>query len=108
VSHTAWRYEVLDDDERFGLKQGDVIVGVPYAFDPGHRRNPDGKVTVLWREGDDYRPGCNQYWYNLLRLSGRVPIAWDAGLKGWRPSSRKRPLSRAKRTRHARVFTRAQ
>jgi hypothetical protein len=107
MSQTAWRYEVLDDDERFGLKQGDVIVGVPYVYDPGHRNNPDGKISILWREGDDHRPESNQYWYSLRRLRGRVPIEWDDELKGWRrPDPRKRPPSRAKRNRRLRVPTR--
>jgi len=51
MSQTAWRYKVLEDDERYGLKQGDIVIGVPYVYDQGHRNNPDGKVTILWREG---------------------------------------------------------
>lgn len=104
MSQTAWRYKVLDDDDRFGLTTGDIVIGVPYVYDPGHRHNPDGKITVLWRDGDNHRPECNQYWYNLRRLRGRVPIEWDDNIKGWRrPDSWKRQLSRAKRNRHART-----
>lgn len=101
MSQKAWRYEVLEDDDRWGLSAGDVLIGFPYAHDPGSRTNPDGKVSILWREGDNHRPGCNQYWYNLRRLRGSVPIEWDAEVKEWRPDSRKRPRSRAKRNRHA-------
>lgn len=109
MSQCAQRYQVLDDDERFGLKQGDIVIGFPYIYNPGHRNNPDGKVTVLWREGDGHRPECNQYWYSLRRLRGRVPIAWDEDLKLWRRSeSRKRPLSRAKRNRHLRIPAKVQ
>lgn len=106
MSQNARRYEVLEDDDRFGLKEGDVVVGFPYPYDPGHRTNPEGKITVLWREGDNHRPECSQYWHSLHRLRGHVPIEWDHETKEWRRSEvRKRPLPRAKRNRHIRPRT---
>lgn len=103
----ASRYEVLRDNEPWGLQQGDVVVGVPYNFDPGHRRNPEGKVTILWRESDGHRPDCNQYWRDLRRLRGRVPILWDDEARGWTPQDNwKRPLPRAKRNRRRGTPTR--
>ncbi|MET4143890.1 hypothetical protein [Arthrobacter sp. UYCo732] len=101
MSQKAWRYEVLDDDDRWGLRAGDILIGFPYVHDPGSRSNPDGKVSILWREGDNHRPECSQYWYNLRQLRGRVLIEWDPATKEWRAGSARRPLSRAKRHRHA-------
>jgi hypothetical protein len=52
------RWLLLDDDERFGLTSGDVLIGRPYWLDPD-------KVTVDFRESDGVDPECNQYRVNL-------------------------------------------
>ena len=54
------RWRLHKDDERFGLAEGDVLVGRPYWLDPD-------KVTVEYRESDGFDPQCNQY---------RVDIEW--------------------------------
>lgn len=43
------------DDDRFGLKAGDVLAVIPYWLDPAE------KWTVLRRVSDGFDPGCNVY-----------------------------------------------
>ena len=58
----AERYRLKGDDERMGLKAGDILVCVPYWLDPE-------KLTVLYREGDGFDPECNVYRYQVERLA---------------------------------------
>lgn len=57
------RWELLADDERFGLRAGDVLVCVPYWLDPAC------KLTVLRRESDGYDPSCNVYRHEVRALA---------------------------------------
>jgi hypothetical protein len=57
------RWLLLEDDEQFGLRAGDVLIGRPYWLDPGM------KITVEYREGDGFDPSCNQY-YRAVRWIG--------------------------------------
>ncbi len=54
--------ELREDDERFGLSMGDVLVATSYWLDPG-------KVTILRRLSDGFDPECNQYWPSVKFLS---------------------------------------
>ena len=65
----AWRnrqmwFVLKRDDERFGLRAGDIVRCVNYPL--------DAKVTVLFREEDAYDPECNQYTSEVTFL-GFVP-----------------------------------
>lgn len=55
------RYRLKADDERMGLKAGDILVCVPYWLDPA-------KLTVLRRESDGWDPECNVYRHQVERL----------------------------------------
>lgn len=46
-------FELREDDPRFNLSKGDLLMCVDYPL--------DAKVTVLRRLSDGYDPGCNQY-----------------------------------------------
>ncbi len=59
------RYELLFDDERFGLKAGDVLI-----CEPMHPAWANEKVAVLYRESDHFEPGCSQYRDWVRHLSG--------------------------------------
>jgi len=60
---TESRWELLADDERFGLRAGDVLICVPYWLDPGD------KLTVLRRESDGFDPSCNVYRSQVRRAT---------------------------------------
>lgn len=63
------RYRLLANNERFGLKVGDVLVCRPFWSDPGHSLNPSGKLTVLHREDDQFEPDhCDIPWSQLEEL----------------------------------------
>lgn len=51
-----------DDDERFKLKAGDILVGSPYQYDPG-------KTSIAFRVSDGFRPECNQYNSSIRPLT---------------------------------------
>lgn len=95
MAESARRYRLLDDDDRFGLHKGDIVVGLPYRLDPGSRTNPDGKIFILYREDDGHEPGCNLYWYTLKRIGGRIHVEWSEGSNKWAPAPK--PRSRKKR-----------
>jgi hypothetical protein len=59
------RYDLLDDDPRFGLSRGDVLV-----CESMHWAWADEKVAVLYRESDGHEPGCSQYRSHVRHLSG--------------------------------------
>lgn len=61
------RYELLEDDERFGLSRGDILIceSMHWAWAPE-------KVAVVRRESDGYDPGCNQYRGSVRHVSGPV------------------------------------
>jgi hypothetical protein len=46
-------YRLREDDPRFNLTAGDLLLCTPYPY--------DGKQTVLSRLSDGYDPQCNQY-----------------------------------------------
>lgn len=52
----TWRYELLEDDKRFKLKKGDILICGPmhWAWAPE-------KLAVIKRESDGYDPGCSVY-----------------------------------------------
>jgi len=58
------RYVLKDDDPRFGLAAGDVLVCEPYWLDPGL------KLTVLYREADGLDPSCNVYRQQVHKVRG--------------------------------------
>lgn len=67
------RYVLKDDDARFGLAAGDVLVCEPYWLDPGL------KLTVLYREADRFDPSCNVYRREVDKVrgsAGRVDRVW--------------------------------
>ena len=43
------------DDERFGMKAGDILEVTPYWLDPSD------KLTVIRRVSDGFDPRCNVY-----------------------------------------------
>jgi hypothetical protein len=47
--------KLKEDDERFGMKAGDVLEVEPYWLDPSD------KLTVIRRVSDGFDPGCNVY-----------------------------------------------
>lgn len=81
-----------------GLAVGAVYVGFPYFLDPGSKSNPEGKVTLLYRESDGARADASEYWNLLRELPGRVRIEFDPASKTWAAAGpRSRPTPRAKR-----------
>lgn len=54
------RYRLVGDDERFGLKDGDILLcqEMNWAW-------ADEKVAVVRRESDGYVPGCSQYRHSV-------------------------------------------
>jgi len=52
------KVKLLDDDERFGLKKGDIFQAKKYKYDPD-------KMSLLERESDGFDPECNQYKEDL-------------------------------------------
>jgi hypothetical protein len=59
------RYELLNDDPRFGLKAGDILI-----CGRMHAAWSSEKVAVLRRESDGFEPGCSQYRSDVRHLSG--------------------------------------
>lgn len=49
------KVKILKDDERLGVKAGEVYEAEPYWLDPSE------KVSLLSRIPDGYEPECNQY-----------------------------------------------
>jgi len=96
----ARRYEIVRHavTEAHGLAAGDIYVGFPYFLDPGSKANPEGKVTLLYREADGAPADASEYWNLLRELPGRVRIEFDKDTTSWRAASRQsRPTPRAKR-----------
>lgn len=94
----ARRYEVLHDGSAPG-----VHIGFPYFLDPGGKTNPDGSVTLLYREADGARADRTEHWKHLRELPGRVRIEFDHAAQVWRAAGpRSRPTARAKRFQPAR------
>lgn len=101
----ARRYEIIRHavTADHGLTAGDVYVGFPYFLDPGGKTNPEGKVTLLFREIDGVRADTNEYWNLLRELPGRVRIEFDNTAQTWRAAGpRAKPLARTKRFQPAR------
>jgi hypothetical protein len=59
------RYELLHDDEHFGLKKGDILI-----CESMHWAWAAEKVAVVRRESDGYEPGCSQYRGSVRYISG--------------------------------------
>jgi hypothetical protein len=100
TAQMARRYEIIRHPvtEAHGLTAGDVYIGFPYFLDPGSKANPEGKVTLLYREADGAAADTNEYWNLLRELPGRVRIAFDQDFKAWKAAGpRSRPTARAKR-----------
>jgi hypothetical protein len=81
-----------------GEDPGDVYIGVPYFLDPGSKDNPDGRITLLYREGDGARADSEEPWNQLRQIPGRVRIEFDTSVQSWVAAGpRSRPTARAKR-----------
>jgi hypothetical protein len=96
----ARRYEVIRHTvaEAHGLAAGDVYVGHPYFLDPGSKANPEGKITLLYRDSDGARADTTEYWNLMRELPGRVRIAFDPAAQVWVAAGpRSKPLARTKR-----------
>lgn len=59
------RYELLEDDPRFGLTKGDVLI-----CEPMHWAWADEKIAVVRRERDGFDPLCSVYRSTVRHLSG--------------------------------------
>lgn len=55
----------LVDDERFGLKAGDLLLTVNYPL--------DAKVTALVRLSDGFSPECNRYYSDVEFIRWATP-----------------------------------
>ena len=53
--------EMLEDDKRFKLKKGDVLVAIESSYD-------DEKVTIEYRQSDGFDPMCAQYKNSVKRI----------------------------------------
>ncbi len=96
----ARRYAIANHELNIGrgLAVGDVYIGFPYFPDPGSKTNPEGKVTLLYRESDSFRADTSEYWNLLRELPGRVRIEFDLASKSWQSAGpRSKPTPRAKR-----------
>ena len=49
------RVEILETQERLGIRAGEIYEATPYWLDPQE------KVTLLSRVPDGFDPECNQY-----------------------------------------------
>lgn len=59
------RYELLQDDPRFELSKGDILICKPM-----HWAWANEKVAVIRRESDGFDPGCSQYRSDVRHVSG--------------------------------------
>lgn len=62
---TESRWQLLDDDPRFGLNAGDIII-----CESMHRAWAPEKVASVRRESDGYEPGCSFYRHMVRHVSG--------------------------------------
>lgn len=53
--------EMLEDEERFKLKKGDILVATESSYD-------DEKYTIEYRQIDGYDPMCAQYKSSVRRI----------------------------------------
>jgi hypothetical protein len=60
-------YELLVDDERCGLKEGDRLLCIRYPYDQ--------KVTVVQRLSDGFDPECNMYLHDVMFIGFAKDIA---------------------------------
>jgi hypothetical protein len=58
-------YRLKEDDPRFGLQAGDVLV-----CEPMHWAWASEKIAVKHRQRDGYDPGCSQYRHQVEYVSG--------------------------------------
>lgn len=58
-------YQLRHDDERFGLKAGDLLECRPHGWPWSVE-----KVIVVRRVSDGYEPQCSQYREDLRLVSG--------------------------------------
>lgn len=58
-------YRMREDDERFGLKAGDLL-----ACESMHWAWASEKIAVKYRMADLYDPGCSQYRGSVEYVSG--------------------------------------
>ena len=66
--------KILENDDRFGIKAGEVYEAKRYWLDPTE------KVTLLGRVPDGWDPGCNQYTHSVAFLiQGRWMVVSDSG-----------------------------
>lgn len=63
VDMSERRYRLKEDDERFGLKSGDVLICIPYFYEH------DEKLSVIRRESDGFDPDCNVYRAQVERIT---------------------------------------
>jgi len=61
-------YELLEDDPRFKLKKGDVLI-----CSPMHPAWASDKLEVIRRVSDGYDPGCSVYRSMVKRLPEPFP-----------------------------------
>lgn len=71
-----WRYELLEDDLRFKLKKGDVLI-----CGPMHWAWATEKLAVIRRESDGYEPECSVYRETVKRLPDTKRRGSRAGKK---------------------------
>ena len=74
------KYRLIEDEPRFGLSAGDVLLCEPYWLDP------DTKLTVLARESDGFDPECNVYRCEVKRIRDdgmEHNIRCDCGCAPW-------------------------
>lgn len=77
---TFWRLRA--DDPTFGLNRGDILEGEVYWDNPGGFHNPEGKVRIVRRLRDDYRPACTMDWVQLDQLDHADASVRQALLEG--------------------------
>lgn len=63
MSNDVAVYRLKEDDPRFGMSAGDLLLCTPYFLDPG------AKGTVITRITDGFNPDCNVYWGQVEKLS---------------------------------------
>ena len=63
------QYKILKDDERLGIKAGEIYEGERYKYDP------QTKVSLLYRIPDGYKPECNMYLDDVAhKFKGRWKV----------------------------------